>query len=276
MPSKTFGNAIEEIIDKIIYVIVLSFVTEITIARTLAVAISQYKWKLLLFIVGLITIFCSVILSVFSKLSEILSDPLMLIEKVSAQDFISAPNYIGLPEGLKDYIELGFIDSGTPNSNPLGGNNMEYFIVTAGFLDPSYTMSFGRFHYAIDIVPSSNYYEFNQAYKIFNDVVMFATCSGNATSRVDSSGANYIILICEGEEYMAILVHNKYNFISPNESVRVVAGQPIAVMGNTGNSTGPHIHYQIKNLKTGQILNPLSFIDIDTSYAIVKSYYYEL
>jgi len=276
MPSKTFGNTIEEIIDNIIYLIVLSFVTEITVARTLAGAISQYKWKLLLFIVGVITIVCSVILSVFSKLSEILSDPLMLIEKVSAQDFISAPNYIGLPEELRDYIESGFIDSGTPNSNPLGGNDMEYFNVTAGFLDPSYTMSFGRFHYAIDIVPSSNYFEFNKAYKIFNDVVMFATCSGNATSNLDSSGANYITLICDGDKYMAIFVHNKYNFIGPNESVRVIAGQPIAVMGSTGNSTGPHIHYQIKNLETGQILNPLSFIDINTSYAIVRSFYYEL
>ena len=168
MPSKTFGNAIEEIIDKIIYIIVLSFVTEITIARTFAGAISQCKWKLLLFIVGVITIVCSVILSVFSKLNQILSDPLMLIEKVSAQDFLSTPNYVGLPVEFEDYIEPGFIDSGTPNSNPLGGNNMEYFNITAGFLDPSYTMSFGRFHYAIDIVPSNNYFKFNEAYKIFD------------------------------------------------------------------------------------------------------------
>ena len=71
---------------------------------------------------------------------------------------------------------------------------------------------------------------------------------------------------------MAIFVHNKYNFINPNENVRVFAGQPIAVMGSTGNSTGPHIHYQIKTLETGQILNPISFININNLSAAVRSY----
>jgi murein DD-endopeptidase MepM/ murein hydrolase activator NlpD len=105
---------------------------------------------------------------------------------------------------------------------------------------------------------------------------MFATCSGNANSYIDGNGANYITLICDGGKYMAIFVHNKFNFIESGKSVYVIAGQPIAVMGSTGNSTGPHIHYQIKNLETGQILNPFTFIDVQSYSAFVRPYYYEL
>lgn len=32
-------------------------------------------------------------------------------------------------------------------------------------------------------------------------------------------------------------------------------------MSTTGYSTGPHVHYQIKDLQTGQILNPITFFN---------------
>lgn len=270
------GNVIDRLIDKVIFLIFLSFIPETTIAKTITNFISQYKWKILFFSMGFLVIITSVILSVFAKLNEILSNPLKTIELVNAQDFMPVANYVGLPEELFNYLEEGFIDSGTPNGSPFGGNGLEYTYVTAGFLDPSYTMSFGRFHYAIDIVPSKKYLEYNQAYKRYKDVVMFATCSGDAHSYIDGNGANYITLVCDGGEYMTTFVHNKYNFIKPGNPTHVTAGQPIAVMGSTGYSTGPHIHYQIKNLKTGQILNPISFINLDNLFAVLKTNYHEL
>jgi hypothetical protein len=269
-------NGIDRIIDRIIYFVIFSFLPETITANALTGIVSQYKWKILLFFLGFLIIITSIVLSVFAKLNQILTDPFKTIEQVSAQDFMPVANYIGLPEELKDYLEPGFIDSGTPNGSPFGGEGLDYTYITAGFLDPSYTMSFGKLHYAIDIIPSKNYLEYNQAYKRFNDVVMFATCSGEANSYIDGNGANYITLVCDGGKYMTTFVHNKYNFIKQGISTHVTAGQPIAVMGSTGYSTGPHIHYQIKDLNTGKILNPLSFINIDNLFAIFLTNYHEL
>lgn len=259
--NSKMGMIVDEIIDKIIFYIVLSLIGDLLSAKIISKNISEYKWKILLFTFTFFIIIISVSFSFFAKLNQILSNPGKLIENISAKDFVQVANYEGLPPTLKDYIEPGFLDSGTPNGSPFGGYGLNNTIVTAGFLDSSYTISFGSIHYAIDIVASNRYKDTNQAYKNYNDIVIFATCSGEAKSLIDGNGANYITINCSGGKYWTIYVHNKINFIKPGTPTHVRAGQPIAVMGSTGYSTGPHVHYQIKNLQTGQILNPITFFN---------------
>jgi hypothetical protein len=164
------------------------------------------------------------------------------------------------PEAIANYYAPGYMVAGLFQRSPFGGEKMLNTRVTAYFKDPLYYQGFGRWHLGMDIIPSSEYYKTDYAFKVTGQVVMYATCSGMASSLRDNSGANYIYLICDGGKYAVLFVHNNKNFIPLGNKARVIAGQPLAFMGSTGNSTGPHIHYAIRDLETQQYLNPLDFI----------------
>ncbi len=167
---------------------------------------------------------------------------------------------IGLPEELKDFVAKDFNDTNPLNKSPFGGEQLTNSKVTAYFKDPNYFKVFNRWHLGVDLIPSENYYANDQGYALFKDVLIYATCSGVASSLRDSAGANYIYLECGNHKYAALFVHNKYNFLTIGTKAWVETGRPIGVMGSTGNSTGAHVHYAIKDLTTNAYLDPLEFI----------------
>lgn len=54
---------------------------------------------------------------------------------------------------------------------------------------------------------------------------------------------NYIIL--KGEQSFALIAHARYNSIIVSPGERVHEGQPLAQVGHSGNSTAPHLHFQL-------------------------------
>jgi murein DD-endopeptidase MepM/ murein hydrolase activator NlpD len=85
-----------------------------------------------------------------------------------------------------------------------------------------------------------------------------AVAAGIVTIAGDSEGAGYgkMVEINHGNGLSTRYCHNEKILVKSGEMVR--KGQEVALMGSTGRSTGPHLHFEV--LKNGVQVNPLRFI----------------
>jgi murein DD-endopeptidase MepM/ murein hydrolase activator NlpD len=83
-----------------------------------------------------------------------------------------------------------------------------------------------------------------------------ATADGKVVNSGWSGGYGNIIQIEHGNGIETIYGHNSRILANIGESVR--KGQVIAYSGNTGRSTGPHLHYEIR--VNGTPVDPMSFL----------------
>jgi murein DD-endopeptidase MepM/ murein hydrolase activator NlpD len=59
------------------------------------------------------------------------------------------------------------------------------------------------------------------------------------------AAGNYVVLDSEGEDYDFVFMHLRTGSIDVAMGQRVRTGQRIGEVGNTGHSTGPHLHFEI-------------------------------
>jgi murein DD-endopeptidase MepM/ murein hydrolase activator NlpD len=55
----------------------------------------------------------------------------------------------------------------------------------------------------------------------------------------------YLVLDVDGEDYMHVFMHLRQGSLLVSKGDHVAAGQPIAQVGNTGGSSGAHLHFEI-------------------------------
>lgn len=86
---------------------------------------------------------------------------------------------------------------------------------------------------------------------------VYATGDGTVKElvRMDRGYGNYV-LINHGYGYQTLYAHLSRFEVKPGQKVK--RGQIIARLGNTGKSTGPHLHYEVH--KNGRKLDPVYFI----------------
>ncbi len=85
---------------------------------------------------------------------------------------------------------------------------------------------------------------------------VLAVAAGVVTRAEPVSGYGNLVEINHGNGYVTRYAHNQRLLVRAGDMVS--RGTNIALMGSTGRSTGPHVHFEV--LRNGQHLNPMAFI----------------
>ncbi len=70
------------------------------------------------------------------------------------------------------------------------------------------------------------------------------------------AGYGKIVEVNHGNGYVTRYSHNKTNLVETGD--RIFKGQRVALVGNSGRSTGPHLHFEV--LYNGRVVNPQKYI----------------
>ncbi len=95
--------------------------------------------------------------------------------------------------------------------------------------DPNYFG--GRWHGGVDIPCPSG-------------TPIQATMGGRVTFAGASDAGYGILVVVENQNHQTFFAHASSARVSPGDLVQ--AGDIVALSGNTGNSTGPHLHYEVR------------------------------
>ena len=86
---------------------------------------------------------------------------------------------------------------------------------------------------------------------------VYASCGGTVTKAGWGSGYGYVVYITHPDGRQTRYAHLSKVLVSAGQTVS--QGQKIALSGNTGVSTGPHLHFEI--LINGSQVNPLNYLN---------------
>ena len=70
------------------------------------------------------------------------------------------------------------------------------------------------------------------------------------------AGYGKLIEVSHGNGFTTRYAHNERALVNVGDTV--TRGEPIALMGSSGRSTGPHVHFEV--LRNGHQVDPLTFI----------------
>lgn len=106
---------------------------------------------------------------------------------------------------------------------------------------------FGRMHRGVDM-----------SLKI-GDTIRAAFNGKIRVVRCEPNGYGNYVVIRHDNGLETVYGHMSRQLVKPNQEVK--AGDPIGLGGNTGRSTGPHLHFETRYM--GMTINPANIIDLE-------------
>lgn len=171
-------------------------------------------------------------------------------------DGVSAqiPDLTAMLQQLDDRIELRDTQLSELENVILAQNlkaeiHPEGFPITTGFISSPFGERMDPFtgrvgyHKGVDIAGSAG-----------EDVM--AVAAGVVTWSGPRAGYGNLVEINHGDGYATRYAHNERTLVTVGETVK--RGDVIALLGTTGESTGPHVHFEV--LHNGRQINPMPFL----------------
>lgn len=174
-------------------------------------------------------------------------DQIKLIENSSFIDLIEdlEPELDIYTEGWNSKRVNPFNEAEVPDSKVIDVTG--YYMPHQGKLTSNYgyRAKFGRMHKGVDIGIRSN----DTIYAAFDGKVRL--------TNYEAKGYGNYVILRHPNGLETVYGHLNKFLVKPDQVVK--AGQPIALGGNTGRSTGPHLHFETRYM--GYAINPNAIFD---------------
>lgn len=162
-----------------------------------------------------------------------------LIERVVEEEPVSAVYVVGTKARPQQ------TSNPSQNSSSVGKGKFAWPVPGVRSISSPYGMRWGKMHKGIDISTSG-----------IRGRTIVAAAGGTVTAVSQTSGGyGLYVIISHSGGYSTLYAHCDSVSVSQGQSVS--KGQSIATVGNTGNSTGPHLHFEIR--VNGNPKNPMNY-----------------
>lgn len=186
-------------------------------------------------------------------------DQIQFVEKNTFIDLIDddiEPELDIYTEGWNSKAVNPFKESDVPDSYVIDVS--DYYMPVPGYVTSNYgyRKRFGRMHKGIDLKIQSN----DTIYAAFDGKVRL-------TAYERKGYGNYVILR-HPNGLETVYGHLNKSLVKEDQVVR--AGEPIALGGSTGRSTGPHLHFETRFM--GYAINPSAIFDFENHTTHTDTY----
>lgn len=160
-----------------------------------------------------------------------------VLGRLGLKPFITAGLLLSLLGGLGFAAEYGFAPVSGQMTSPFGWR-----------VDP--ITGSQRFHGGVDLAASSG-------------MPVYAPQAGQVMFSGAYGGYGNVVVLNHGNSLYTLYGHNSQLLVKAGDSV--YRGQVISLVGSTGRSTGPHLHFEVHH--NGQYVNPVTYLAYLQPYA---------